>query len=126
MRVLRLVLLFEQKFIPTSETFLNQAPFSFDLSVMDLYLSLSTGGTLFSLGRGPDREFKGALPGLSKVGRNYLGVDSDLRANVSRRAALRPNHAAASAPFPVLWRNPSGTTRRTSACVHVAQENFVL
>ncbi|HEY3365862.1 MAG TPA: D-alanine--poly(phosphoribitol) ligase subunit DltA [Symbiobacteriaceae bacterium] len=31
------------------ETFLNQAPFSFDLSVMDLYLSLATGGTLFSL-----------------------------------------------------------------------------
>jgi D-alanine--poly(phosphoribitol) ligase subunit 1 len=29
--------------------FLNQAPFSFDLSVMDLYLSLVTGGTLVSL-----------------------------------------------------------------------------
>lgn len=28
------------------EMFLNQAPFSFDLSVMDLYLSLVTGGTL--------------------------------------------------------------------------------
>lgn len=44
-------MLLEQKFIPTSETFLNQAPFSFDLSVMDLYSSLATGGTLFSLGR---------------------------------------------------------------------------
>jgi D-alanine--poly(phosphoribitol) ligase subunit 1 len=31
------------------ETFLNQAPFSFDLSVMDLYLSLATGSTLFSV-----------------------------------------------------------------------------
>jgi len=31
------------------EVFLNQAPFSFDLSVMDLYLSLVTGGTLVSL-----------------------------------------------------------------------------
>ena len=31
--------------------FLNQAPFSFDLSVMDIYLSLATGGTLFSLTR---------------------------------------------------------------------------
>lgn len=29
--------------------FLNQAPFSFDLSVMDLYLSLVTGSTLFSI-----------------------------------------------------------------------------
>lgn len=31
--------------------FLNQAPFSFDLSVMDLYLSLYTGGHLFALSR---------------------------------------------------------------------------
>ncbi|MGE8202981.1 D-alanine--poly(phosphoribitol) ligase subunit DltA [Heyndrickxia sp. NPDC080065] len=29
--------------------FLNQAPFSFDLSVMDLYPALSTGGTLFAV-----------------------------------------------------------------------------
>jgi D-alanine--poly(phosphoribitol) ligase subunit 1 len=41
----------EQKFAPLSETFLNTAPFSFDLSVMDLYCSLTTGGTLFSIGR---------------------------------------------------------------------------
>lgn len=32
-----------------AEVFLNQAPFSFDLSVMDLYMSLSTGGTLWSI-----------------------------------------------------------------------------
>ena len=31
------------------EVFLNQAPFSFDLSIMDTYLSLVTGGTLVSL-----------------------------------------------------------------------------
>jgi D-alanine--poly(phosphoribitol) ligase subunit 1 len=41
----------EQKFAELGETFLNQAPFSFDLSVMDLYCSLATGGTLFSIGR---------------------------------------------------------------------------
>ena len=41
----------EQKFAPQAETFLNQAPFSFDLSVMDLYCSLVTGGTLFSISR---------------------------------------------------------------------------
>ena len=41
----------EQKFVPLGETFLNTAPFSFDLSVMDLYCSLAMGGTLFSVGR---------------------------------------------------------------------------
>jgi D-alanine--poly(phosphoribitol) ligase subunit 1 len=41
----------EQKFADLEETFLNQAPFSFDLSVMDLYCSLATGGTLFSISR---------------------------------------------------------------------------
>ncbi len=39
----------EQHFAPQAEVFLNQAPFSFDLSVMDLYCSLVTGGTLFSV-----------------------------------------------------------------------------
>src|SRR5437667_7871369 len=41
----------EQKFVPLGESFLNTAPFSFDLSVMDLYCSLTTGGTLFSISR---------------------------------------------------------------------------
>lgn len=31
------------------EVFLNQAPFSFDLSAMDLYMALSNGGTLWSV-----------------------------------------------------------------------------
>jgi len=33
----------------TQAIFMNQAPFSFDLSVMDLYLSLASGSTLFSV-----------------------------------------------------------------------------
>jgi D-alanine--poly(phosphoribitol) ligase subunit 1 len=48
----------EHKFIHGCETFLNQAPFSFDLSVMDLYLSLATTGTLFSLEKGHIANFK--------------------------------------------------------------------
>lgn len=42
-------MLAEQSIVRGAEVLLNQAPFSFDLSVMDLYLSLVTGGTLFSL-----------------------------------------------------------------------------
>jgi D-alanine--poly(phosphoribitol) ligase subunit 1 len=41
----------EHSVLESRETFLNQAPFSFDLSVMDLFLSLATGGTLFSVTR---------------------------------------------------------------------------
>jgi D-alanine--poly(phosphoribitol) ligase subunit 1 len=44
-------MLAEQGFSKGAEVFLNQAPFSFDLSVMDLYCSLATGGTLFSISR---------------------------------------------------------------------------
>src|SRR4029077_7504942 len=39
------------QFTQLAEVFLNQAPFSFDLSVMDMYCSLATGGTLFSISR---------------------------------------------------------------------------
>lgn len=35
--------------LQTGQVFLNQAPFSFDLSVMDLYPSLVTGGTLWAI-----------------------------------------------------------------------------
>jgi D-alanine--poly(phosphoribitol) ligase subunit 1 len=44
-------MLAEQEFSKRAEVFLNQAPFSFDLSVMDLYCSLATGSTLFSISR---------------------------------------------------------------------------
>ncbi len=39
----------EQRYTAAGEVFLNQAPFSFDLSVMDLYGSLTSGGTLQSV-----------------------------------------------------------------------------
>src|SRR5215469_5192399 len=56
----------EQKFAPAGETFLNQAPFSFDLSVMDLYLSLGTTGTLFSLEKGQIANLKDLYVALRK------------------------------------------------------------
>lgn len=46
--------------------FMNQAPFSFDLSVMDLYLSLSSGSALFSI----DKEMTGNLSELFR----YFGL----------------------------------------------------
>ncbi len=55
----------EHAFAEGGETFLNQAPFSFDLSVMDLYLSLTTGGTLYSLTRREIADFVGLFRTLS-------------------------------------------------------------
>jgi D-alanine--poly(phosphoribitol) ligase subunit 1 len=48
--------------------FMNQAPFSFDLSVMDLYLSLYTGSTLYSI----DKEMISSLKQLF----NYLKISN--------------------------------------------------
>lgn len=45
-------------------TFLNQAPFSFDLSVMDLYLALYTGGTLWTLDKKVQSDMKALLESL--------------------------------------------------------------
>ena len=42
-------LLSEHSFVKAGEVFLNQAPFSFDLSVMDVFGSLVSGGTLASI-----------------------------------------------------------------------------
>jgi len=50
----------EQGFAIGDEVILGQAPFTFDLSVMDLYLSLASGGTHVSL----PREILGAPRGL--------------------------------------------------------------
>ncbi|HUE30380.1 MAG TPA: amino acid adenylation domain-containing protein [Verrucomicrobiae bacterium] len=44
-------LLASHSFARGAETFLGQAPFSFDLSVMDVYGALLTGGTLFAITR---------------------------------------------------------------------------
>lgn len=45
--------------------FLNQAPFSFDLSVMDLYTCLACGGTLYPLTKSQQSDFRLLLPALA-------------------------------------------------------------
>ena len=56
----------EHDFVEGREVFLNQAPFSFDLSVMDLYLSLTTGGTLYSITRREVADFKALFRSLTE------------------------------------------------------------
>ena len=61
-------MLSEHPFVEGGETFLNQAPFSFDLSVMDLYLSLVTGGTLYSVTRREIADFRSLFLALDHAG----------------------------------------------------------
>jgi D-alanine--poly(phosphoribitol) ligase subunit 1 len=58
----------EQKFEELGETFLNQAPFSFDLSVMDLYCCLATGGTLHSVTKDEVANLKNLYQSLAASG----------------------------------------------------------
>jgi len=58
----------EQKFREAQDVFLNQAPFSFDLSVMDVYSSLATGGTLFSVTKDEITEPKKLYKALARSG----------------------------------------------------------
>src|ERR1700740_1135599 len=58
----------EHEFIELGETFLNQAPFSFDLSVMDLYCSLATGGTLHSITKDDVANLKNLYQSLAASG----------------------------------------------------------
>lgn len=51
-------------------TFLNQAPFSFDLSVMDLYMSLYSGGTLWALSKSVQNDMKLLLQSFEESGAN--------------------------------------------------------
>ena len=55
----------QQRLEPGREVVLNQAPFSFDLSVMDLYLALTTGGTLVSIPRGMVQDPRTLFPALA-------------------------------------------------------------
>ncbi len=73
-------ILAEQHFAEGKEVFLNQAPFSFDLSVMDLYSSLVTGGTLFSLTKDVIAEPKKVISNFESFRNQRLGFDAVIRA----------------------------------------------
>ena len=47
-----------------TSVFLNQAPFSFDLSVMDLYTCLASGGTLYCLTRQTQSDYRSLMAAL--------------------------------------------------------------
>lgn len=50
------------------QIFLNQAPFSFDLSVMDLYTSLASGGTLYCLEKSVQSDYRELMHSLGESG----------------------------------------------------------
>ena len=56
------------EFVLGDEVFLNHAPFTFDLSVHDIYLALSTGGTLFSLTKETAADFRQLFEALRHCG----------------------------------------------------------
>ena len=53
-------------------TIINQAPFSFDLSVMDLYLALYSGGTLWCLEKDVQMDYKLLCESLQRSNANIL------------------------------------------------------
>lgn len=52
------------------QVFLNQAPFSFDLSVMDLYTCLASGGTLYCLEKSVQSDYRMLMDSLQRSGAN--------------------------------------------------------
>ena len=55
-------------FTPNGEIFLNHAPFSFDLSVHDIYVALTTGNTIFSLTKELATNLRALFQALGKCG----------------------------------------------------------
>ena len=60
-----------------NKVYLNQAPFSFDLSVMDLYLSLYSESTLFAITKEDQQDFAKLYENLEKSGiTNWVSTPS--------------------------------------------------
>jgi D-alanine--poly(phosphoribitol) ligase subunit 1 len=98
--------------------FLNQAPFSFDLSVMDLYMSLTTGGTLHSV----DRSMVGNPPELREA---LVAANVEVWVSTPSFAELclaDRRFTAANLPA-ITWFLFCGETL-TPACVRRLRERF--
>ena len=54
------------------KVFLNQAPFSFDLSVLDLYTCLAVGGTLWCLTNDVQKDYRKLLDSLKRSGASIM------------------------------------------------------
>lgn len=81
----------EHPFVEGEEIFLNQAPFSFDLSVMDLYLSLATGGTLYSVTRREVGDFKRLFAALDEAGlTTWVSTPSFAQLCLAERSFAQP------------------------------------
>ena len=73
------------------QVFLNQAPFSFDLSVMDLYTSLASGGTLYCLEKTVQSDYRQLMQSLgSSHSARRVGIHAVLCGGVSLGEKLLP------------------------------------
>lgn len=71
----------------SGQVFLNQAPFSFDLSVMDLYTSLASGGTLYCLEKTVQADYRALMRSLGESGANvWVSTPSFAEVCLSERA----------------------------------------
>ena len=105
----------EHSFVEGGETFLNQAPFSFDLSVMDLYLSLTTGGTLYSVTRREIADFKSLFLALDAAPLTaWVSTPSFAQLCLAERSFARRTFASPPA-LPFLRRNPAAGHGQTPA-----------
>ena len=108
-------MLAEQQFGRRAEVFLNQAPFSFDLSVMDLYCSVATGGTLFSISRDLIENPKKLYRALASSGvTTWVSTPS-----FAQMCLVEDKFAEAMLPrvrrFLFLWRNTRPANRSSPA-----------
>ena len=92
-------ILAEHAFLEGREVFLNVVPYSFDVSLMDTYPALVTGGTVTERHQGGCREPEANVSAPGGLGIDSLGVHPVVRPDVPGRTHVQPGHAAALRRF---------------------------